>query len=266
LPAHLTIFHLYEALEIEAPILASAPPVLGPDGNKKLSKRDNAKDVLDYLREGFLPEALVNFITSLGWNDGTEQEIFTTDELIQKFKLEQVQRSGARFDERRLLWMNGTYLRSLSTEKLYELSDKYWPDEANDYPEEYKMQTLALVQERIKYLAELPELTRFFFIDLPVNEALVSENKQLKKLSPEEILNLLDQARVSLEQSDFSEEDLTNRLNQLLESTGQKPMILFGLIRIATTQAQASPALAGTLSVLGKDLSLKRLQTQINAL
>src|SRR3546814_3721173 len=90
------------------------PSVMGPDGNKKLSKRDGAKDVLDYIREGYLPEALVNFIATLGWNDGTEQETFTVQELIEKFSLSRVQKSGARFDERRLLWVNGYHIRQLT--------------------------------------------------------------------------------------------------------------------------------------------------------
>jgi glutamyl-tRNA synthetase len=92
--------NLYEALGFEVPVLATMPHVLGPDGKKKLSKRDGAKDVLDYFREGYLQEAMVNFIASLGWNDGTEQEIFTAQELIEKFSLERVQRAGAKFDER----------------------------------------------------------------------------------------------------------------------------------------------------------------------
>ena len=79
--------------------MATAPHILGADGKKKLSKRDDAKDVLDYIREGYLPEALVNFIVSLGWNDGTEQEIFAIQELLDKFSLDRVQRSGAHFDE-----------------------------------------------------------------------------------------------------------------------------------------------------------------------
>ena len=90
--------NLYEALDIPKPVLATMPHILGPTGTKKLSKRDGAKDVLDYIRDGFLPEAMINFIASLGWNDGTEQEVFTTDELIQKFSLERVGRSGAHFD------------------------------------------------------------------------------------------------------------------------------------------------------------------------
>ncbi|MDB5170395.1 MAG: gltX [Candidatus Saccharibacteria bacterium] len=258
--------NLYEALHIEPPIMATAPHVLGPDGKKKLSKRDGAKDVLDYLRDGYLPEALLNFIVSLGWNDGTEQEIFTIDELLEKFSLDRVGRSGAHFDERRLLWMNGSYIRELDLDDLYSRVTDYWPAEAADYDEAYKKQVLVLVQERLKYFAELPELSIFFFKDLPVNPELISGHKQLKKLSTDELHNLLEQAKASLEASNFSVPDLTERLNALLEQTGQKPAVLFSLIRIATTQAAASPSLADSLAVIGKDRSLERINTQLAAL
>lgn len=258
--------NLYEALGFESPILATLPFIMGPDGKKKLSKRDGAKDVLDYIREGYLPEALINFIASLGWNDGTEQEIFSVDELIQKFSLDRVQRSGARFDEQRLQWMNGSHIRSLSIDELYALTANYWPAEAESYDDNYKKQVLGLIQERLKFLAEIPELTNFFFVDLPVNPSLISEHKQLKKLQPGEAKSLLEQAKATLEQSDFSVQDLTDRLNQLLEATGQKPAVLFSLIRIATTQAPFSPSLADSLSVIGKDRSLDRLNQQLAAL
>jgi glutamyl-tRNA synthetase len=257
--------NLYEALDLEPPVMATVPHVLGPDGQKKLSKRDGAKDVLDYIRDGFLPEALVNFIASLGWNDGSEQEIFTRPELIEKFSLERVNRSGAHFDQRRLLWMNGAYIRELPLDDLYERAATYWPPEAAEYDDTYKKQVLALVQERLKYFAELPELTRFFFVDLPVNPELISNHKQLKKLSAEDLKDLLQQARNTLAESDFSASDLTERLNRLLEQTGQKPAVLFSLIRIATTQAPASPGLADTLAVLGQQRSLKRLDEQLAA-
>lgn len=258
--------NLYEALGIIPPIMATAPHVLGPDGKKKLSKRDGAKDILDYIRNGYLPEALVNFIASLGWNDGTEQEIFNRDELIDKFKLSRVQRSGAQFDERRLAWMNGYYIRQLALDDLYGKVQNFWPAEAKDYGEEYKKRVLGLVQERLKYFAELPELSLFFFKDLPLNAGLITNNKQLSKLSKQELRSLLEQAKATLEQSDFSLDDLTERLNELLETTGQKPAVLFSLIRIATTQAPASPGLAETMTVLGKERSLNRLQEQLENL
>lgn len=258
--------NLYEALGLAPPVLATLPHVLGPDGQKKLSKRDGAKDVLDYIRDGFLPDALINFMASLGWNDGTEQEIFSRDELVKKFKLSQIQRGGAHFDERRLLWMNGCYIRQLPLDELFERSKGFWPSEAEQAGDDYKKQVLGLVQERLKYLAELPELTRFFFVDLPVDGKLISEHKQLKKLSAAEIKELLEQARDALAESDFSLDDLTGRLNKLLEQTGQKPVVLFSLIRVATTQAPASPGLADTLAVLGKERSLARLGAQLSAL
>ncbi len=258
--------NLYEALDIERPILATMPHILNEQGNKKLSKRDGAKDVLDYIRDGYLPEALRSFIATLGWNDGTEQEIFTTDELIEKFSLQRVGRSGAHFDERRLAWVNGAFIRNLDISDIYTRCQDYWPPEAKDASEEYKQQVLGLVQERLKFLAELPELTRFFFIDLPISSALITGNKQLKKLDNTELTSLLEQAKTTIEQSDFSVEDLTTKLNELLETTGQKPGILFSLIRIATTQAPASPGLADTLAVLGKDIALRRINAQIASL
>lgn len=258
--------NLYEALHFERPVLATMPHIMGPDGKKKLSKRDGAKDVLDYLRDGFLVEAMINFIASLGWNDGTEQEIFTRDELIAKFSLERVQRSGAKFDENRLLWMNGVWIRSLNLDDLCRRAVEYWPSSASSASDDYKKQVLGLVQERLKYLGELPSLTSFFFEDLPVNMELIDGNKQLKKFEHSELKAMLEQAKASLQQSDFSVADLTERLNKLLETTGQKPGVLFSLIRIASTQAPFSPGLAETLAVLGKDTFLHRIDTTLAAL
>lgn len=258
--------NLYEALGLKPPIMATMPHILGESGKKKLSKRDGAKDVLEYIKQGYLPEALVNFIASLGWNDGTEQEIFSVEELIKKFELSRVQRSGARFDEKRLEWMGGQHIRRLKLDDLYERAKDFWPKEAKDYDEAYKKKVLALVQERLKYLSELPDLTLFFFKDLPIDHKLISNHKQLSKLSKSELKNMLEQAKASLGQSDFSLGDLNKRLNDLLSATNQKPVVLFSLIRIATTQAPASPGLAETLAVLGKSRFSNRLDDQIKAL
>lgn len=258
--------NLYEALNLKPPILATMPPIMNEAGNKKLGKRDGAKDVLDYIKEGFLPEALVSFIASLGWNDGTEQEIFTVEELIKKFSIDRVQRSGARFDEKRLAWMNGYYIRQFNLDELYEKVKDFWPKESSEFDDNYKKKVLGLVQERMKYFAELPELTLFFFKDLPINSELINNHKQLKKIEKSELKSLLEQARHTIEDSDFSLDDLIKRLNDLLQSTNSKPATLFSLIRIATTQAPASPGLAETINVLGKDICLKRISEQIKNL
>lgn len=261
--------NLYEALDITPPTLVTLPFVMGPDGKKKLSKRDGAKDVLDYAREGYLPEALVNFMATLGWNDGTEQEVFSTDDLVAKFSLDRVQKSGAKFDEQRLLWLNGAHIRALPLNDLYARTDTFWPESAGGYEEDYRKQVLGIVQERLKYFAELPSLTNFFFEE-PTSDAVQTllndqANKQLRKLSPEQKQTLLQAAQKELEQSDFSLADLEQRLNNLLVTLETKPGILFSLIRIAVSGAPFSPALFDTLHVLGKDTSLERMQRALTA-
>ena len=255
--------NLYEALEIDPPKLATVPAVLGPDGKKKLSKRDNAKDVLDYLKDGFLKEALISFMATLGWNDGTEQEIFTKDELIEKFSIDKVQRSPANFDEKRLIYINGYFIRNFDLDKLFELSKDFWPKEANGYDELYKKKVLGLLKERLKYLSELKDLSLFFFKELDIDKSLIKDNNKLKVLTNENIIELLKASKETLLESNFEIEDIKNRLNDLLVKLNQKPVILFSLIRIATTQSPSSPGLFETLNLLGKDESLKRIDKQI---
>ncbi len=253
---------LYEALDVPRPIFAHMPHIMNEQGNKKLGKRDGAKDVLDYIRDGYLPETMMSFIATLGWNDGTEQEVFTKQELIEKFSLARVQKSGARFDEKRLLWMNGHFIRELSTDELYDRIEFFWPASAKKAPEHYKKQVLALAQDRLKTFKDLPALTSYFFEEPVRDDALITENKQLKKLSTEEISHLLSLVKTELEAvSDWNPENIQNSLNTLLETTGQKPGILFSLIRIVTTWAPFSPQLNDTLALLGKETTLRRITT-----
>lgn len=254
------------AMRYFRPVMATMPHILGPDGKKKLSKRDGAKDVLDYLRMGYLPEALLSFIATLGWNDGTEQEVFTREELIKKFSLDRVQKSGARFDEKRLNWVNGYFIREMPIDELYRKVETAWPKEARQYNAAYKKRVLSLVQERLKFLSELSNLTDFFFKDLPVNLKLLSSHKELSKMGKAELCALLTRVQDTLKDSDFSFDNLTKILNELLAQTNQKPAVLFSLIRIATTQAPASPGLAETLAVLGRERSLARLRSTLDAL
>lgn len=251
---------LYEALELACPVLACMPHIMAPDGKKKLGKRDGAKSVTDYRTDGILPEAMLNFLASMGWNDGTEQEIFTKEELIKKFSLERVQRSGARFDEQRLLWMNGQWIRRLSLDDLYERVAAYWPSRAESASEDYKKQVLALVQDRLKTLAELSVMTKYFFEEPARNDSLITDNKQLKKLSRDEISHLLEIVKTEFEKlDDWTSESIQTCLNELLETTGQKPGILFSLIRVVTTWAPFSPQLNDTLALLGKQKTLARI-------
>ncbi|MGE5327864.1 MAG: glutamate--tRNA ligase, partial [Thiobacillus sp.] len=252
------------ALELKTPVFATMPHILNEVGNKKLSKRDNAKDILDYIDSGFLPETLMNFIATLGWNDGTEQEIFSPEELIKKFSLDRVGRSGAKFDENRLLWMNGQWIRRLSLEELEKRAIDFWPKSAQSASQEQRREVLGLVQDRLKTLADLPTLTSYFFEEPKPNWSMIDKNKQLSKLEKQQITSLLTTTKDALEKSEFDPDSLQNTLNQLLETTGQKPGVLFGLIRIAVSWAPFSPALNETLSVLGKEVVIKRLGGAIN--
>lgn len=258
---------LYEALEIPIPVLACTPHIMAPDGKKKLGKRDGAKSVTDYRTDGILPEAMLNFLASLGWNDGTEQEIFTREELIEKFSLEHVQRSGAKFDQNRLLWMNGQWIRRLSLDDLYERVEPYWPIEANSSDESYKKSILAIVQDRLKVLSELAGMTKYFFAEPEPKPELIAGNKQLAKLSTEEQIKLLQTVRQEFQKLDnWSSQAIQDLLNQLLQTTGQKPAILFSLIRIVLTWAPFSPGLNDTMAILGQETCLNRLELAISLL
>lgn len=268
LPSLPKFLDLYEALGFKPPTLATLPYVMGPDGKKKLSKRDGAKDILDYRDEGYLPEALINFLATLGWNDGTTQEIFALDELIAKFDLARVHRSGARFDETRLSWMNGHYIRDLSSAELYHRATNFWPAKAERASKDYKLQVLKLVQERLKFLSELSTLTLFFF-EAPSGDAVTNfyknpSDKQLKK-NPPDYSQFLNSTIDQLKDSDFSEGDIAKKLNHLLDQLKTKPAILFPVIRIALTGSSVSPEIFGTLAVLSRQESLKRLGSALAA-
>lgn len=242
------------------PKFSTMPHIMNEQGNKKLGKRDGAKDVLDYIRDGYLPEALLSFIATLGWNDGTTQEVFTMQELVEKFSLGRVGRSGARFDEKRLVWVNGHFIRELPINELAKRVEFFWPESAKKADESYKRQVLALAQERLKTLRDLPALTSYFFEEPNRDESLLTDNKQLKKLTADEVAELIKSAHDALEAvEDWNPDTIQHTLNALLETTGQKPGILFSLIRIYTTWAPFSPQLNETLALLGKETTLSRL-------
>jgi len=259
--------NLYEALEIDRPIFATMPHILNETGNKKLGKRDGAKDAMEYLRDGILVEALDNFIASMGWNDGTEQEIFSMNELVSKFSLDRVGRSGARFDEKRLTWLNSQWIKLLNIDDLFERTQNFWGIEGAKADEIRKKEILEIVQERMKTLADLPSLTEYFFARPKPDWTMVDSNKQLKKLSRDEQIKLLTTASsefAKLSDSDFADQEkLQETLNKLLENTATKPPVLFGIIRYALTWAPFSPGLPETMKLLGREETLARIDKAI---
>lgn len=260
----------YEALGLKVPKLVSLPHILGPTGGKKLGKRDGAKSVSEYRKDGILPEAMLNYLACLGWNDGTEEEIYTKDDLVQKFSLDRIQTSGARFDETKLLWQNGQWIRKIADEQgidvLYERTIGFWPDVAADYPEDYRKRVLSIIYDRLKTLADLRTMTEYFFVPPTIDLNLIKQNKFLKKISEEELSELLQVSAQKLQDTPWNADNLQATLNELLETTGKKPAELFSLIRISLSYAPFSPALHLTLDVLGKEASLARLHNTVTAI
>lgn len=255
---------LYEALGLDAPVLVSLPHILAPTGNKKLGKRDGAKSVTEYRDDGVLAEAMLNYLACLGWNDGTEQEIYTKNELIERFSLDKIQNSGARYDETKLFWMNGQWIRRMFTEKgvkaLYERTVEFWPEDAASYPEEYRQRVLSIIYDRLKTLSDLVSMTDYFFKDPEIDIDMLKNNKFLKKFSETELEEMLKHSIEKLSAlEDWTVDNLQAVLNSLLTDLNKKPAELFSLLRIAVSFAPFSPALGLTFEVLGKDVVLARL-------
>lgn len=281
---------LYDALNFPRHIFVSLPHILAPSGNKKLGKRDGAKSVTEYRDDGILPETMLNYLACLGWNDGTEQEIYTLDELIQRFSIHRIQNSGARFDEVKILWMNGQWIRKIATEqgidqlfaRTCQTTDSedfsryqifrpidFWPESANQETEDYKKAVLSIVYDRLKTLSDLRTMTTYFFEDPKINLSMITDNKFLKKYSETELITLLTEAIEELndiEETNWTDQNLQDLLNQLLQKTEKKPAEFFSLIRIAVSFAPFSPALHLTLKVLGKNRTLARLNKVRTAL
>jgi len=251
---------LHEALGFTPPKFAHVPPILAPTGNKKLSKRDGAGDIFDYRDRGYLPATLVSFLATLGWNDGSEQEVFSRDELIEKFELSRVQKSGARYDEQRLVWLNGQFIRRLTLNELAAAVEDYWSNAAADSDDDYRLQVLSLVQERLKFFAELPELTEFFFTRPDYNQVELLDKKLTKKLDSKTAASWLETTHQSLQGNDFNHDSLEATLRQLVDELDTKAGILFKLLRVAVTGQQVAPGLFETMAALGQNETLARLE------
>ncbi|MHB1316389.1 MAG: glutamate--tRNA ligase [Minisyncoccota bacterium] len=152
---------LYEAIGIQAPIFATLPPIMAPDGKKKLSKRDGAKDLLEYKKEGYLSDAFINFLALLGWNPGTDQEIFTRQELIDTFDISKIQHSGAGLNEEKLNWVNKEHIKKLDTGEQFKTLVQYVPEDVKTSPQysEMILQKIShLIIERIEKWGDVTTL------------------------------------------------------------------------------------------------------------
>ena len=176
---------LYEALSITPPVFVTLPPILAPEGNKKLGKRDGAKDILEYRNEGYLPEAMLNFLAFLGWNPGGEKEIMSPDEIISLFEIEKIHKAGAMFNEEKLLWMNKEHIRLQKKEQQLVSIQGYF----KEYEPSLLERLLPTVIDRISLYGELTSIEeqefRFFLqrpkITQELLEKVIWKDKDLVK-------------------------------------------------------------------------------------
>ncbi len=264
-PKHILLF---EALGYPLPVFGHLPLILNPDGTK-MSKRKSQTAVADYVAQGFLREALVNYFSFLGWSPGTEEDVLTMDEIASRFELDKVHKGGAKFDRERLEWLNGQWIRRLDDE---DLVDRLMPfleasavaGEIGRLPSRDEVRTLLpIVRERISTLASLPEVAGFLWTDdLDVDPAIIVP-KRWDAATTREGLVAAREVMAAHDAVTWEADELEPPLRTLVEARGWKAGDLFMAIRVATTGRTATPPLFDTLVALGRDRTLARIDAAV---
>ncbi len=259
-PKHILI---YEAFGWQPPLFAHMPVILAADGGK-LSKRRGAASVLDYQRNGILPQALVNFLALLGWAPGADRELMALDEMIAAFSLERVSPKSAVFDETKLEWMNGHYLQQLDNDTLLPEVMSIWeqsgirigkgPDD-----EMYARKVIGLFKERSKKISEIAEKGRYFYLDPGEYEGQAAR-KYFKAESAAILKNL---AAKMADLDPFDHDALENLYQRLADELGLSTGKLIHPTRLAVSGVSFGPGLYEMLELLGRDTVLRRLQAAL---
>jgi glutamyl-tRNA synthetase len=236
-----------EALGAETPVYAHVGNVLGIDG-KKLSKRHGAVGVDEFRHEGYLPEALVNYLALLGWSYDDHTTIMSREELVERFTIERVGASPATFDYEKLEWMNGVYLRALEPDAYAGALTTFLREQGLGWNDELARRTVPIVREKLVKLDRYPEYAGFFFHDVTPDAKLL--NRQT-----------LEAAEATLaELEPFETQAIDQALRSLAESLGLKPRQAFQPIRVALAGSNVSPELFGSIELLGREKTLERLR------
>ncbi len=256
---------LYKFFNWEVPKFAHLPLLLNKD-RTKLSKRQNDVSVEDYRLQGYLPEALINFVALLGWNPGNDQEIFSLDELLKYFDLYKVHKSGAVFNREKLDWMNGVYIRKLSDLELYKRSVYFFSKYNLDkFSKDYILDVINLEKTRVKTLKELADVTDYFFIDK------ITYNKDLLKWKK----GTLEQAKDRLEKiydfiynydKDWTLEALESAIKRFIQENELGVGDTLWPLRVALCGKKFSPSPFEIMAILGKQKVLERVQDAIKVL
>ena len=247
---------LYEAFGWEKPTYIHVAMVLGEDGTK-LSKRNGDASFMDLYNEGYLPEAIVNYLVLLGWSPETNQEVFTIDELINVFDPKRISKSSSQYDVKKLNWFNAQYIKNLDSDKYFDLvlpfvKDVYNLDGKDD---KWIKHLLSIYQNHISYGKQIVDEIKLFFEDeINLNDECLEFMKQdgidnTLEVFKDEIMSI----------TDWNVESISNAINNVKEKAGVKGKMLYMPIRIAVSGIMHGPELADTIYLIGKDLVLKRL-------
>ncbi len=261
---------LYKAFGWDPPIFCHLPMVMGEDG-QKLSKRHGATQVMEFRKNGYLPEALLNFVALLGWSYNDSQEIFSLEELCKFFNIEKINKAPAVFNYQKLKWFNSYYIKKMSEDKFlqailpYFVAKKLISENLTTDELQYLKKLIPLIQPRIELLSEAPDIIDFMFGEFPQYknwEAIIP-----KKVEKESVINILtDSIQILRNLGKESDEELQNKLYSLAEKYGVKAGAVFMPIRIAITGTNKSPELFPIMHILGIDLVLRRLENAISKL
>lgn len=258
---------LYGALEIEPPIFVTLPPILREDRTKKLGKRDGAKDILEYRDEGYLPEAMINFLALIGWNPGSDRELFSKDELLEEFALEGIQSGGAALNEEKLRWFNREYVRALPKDVCITQITEHLLRSAPTILPEVASRLAPTLLERVHVWGDIDTMVK----DGELSFAYTKPDVSVKQLSwkgsgTEEIQEHLTFAKNAIETLDEipTIEDARTTLWEYAEKEG-KGNVLWPL-RMALTGQDKSPDPFSVIAILGKTETLARINTALQKL
>lgn len=250
---------IFEALGWKAPLYGHLPLIQGSD-RARLSKRHGATGLMDYAADGFLPEAMINYLALLGWSLDAEAQLFTRQELVEKFSIERINNSAAIFDRTKLEWMNGVYLRKMPLDEVTGLARRYFLQggvQEEQLRDPWFGDLVALVVERSKTLAEMRENLSYFFASEIESYEPKAVKKHFLREGSEELLAKLEE-ELSLVRS-FELEDLETCLRAFVEREGLSFGKAIHPLRLALTGRSASPGIFDVLKALGRSRSVERI-------
>jgi len=274
-PLHVLLYR-YLGWEDVMPKFAHLPLILRPDGNGKLKKRESAgiltfplswhdastnEDYLGYREAGFLPEALINFLAFLGWNPGTEQEIFSMQELIEAFSIERIGKSGARFDAEKVKWFNSVYIRNTDTEKLLPMVKKSLEEQnIQGFSDVYIAKVIDLMKDRVTVIPEFYTLATYFYHEFEQYD----ENMKQKQVNPETLQHWTNILPLLKSLTNWIAPQIDKILHDYADANKVKIGKIMPLLRLMITGVSFGPSVPQIMELIGKEKSIQRIDKALS--